>query len=171
MNRVLVIGNAGAGKSTFSKKLADITGLPLIHLDRLYWTGNWDHRSREEFDILLQQELEKPQWILDGNFSRTVPHRLAYCDTVFFFDLPVLTCLWGVTQRVFSHYGRTRPDMGGNCPEFFDAQKPALYRGILNYNKKHRREYYRLFADVKDVQVVVFRSRRQADRYLRQLPK
>ena len=99
MNRILVVGKAGSGKTTFSRALAQKLALPLVHLDRLYWTGDWENRTREEFDRLLQAELEKPQWIIDGNFTRTFPHRLSYCDTVFFFDLPALPCLWGVTLR------------------------------------------------------------------------
>lgn len=166
MNRILVIGNAGAGKSTFSKKLAEKTGLPLVHLDRIWWTGNWEHLSREEFDVQLQQELDKPQWIIDGNYSRTFPHRLQHCDYVFFFDLPFWVCLWGVTQRVFQNHGRTRSDMGGNCPEAFDKRKPELYRNILSYNRKNRKNYYQLLQD-SGVEFTVFRSRKQADRWLK----
>ena len=165
MERILVIGNAGSGKSTFSRALSQKTGLPLVHLDKLWWRGNWEQVSREEFDRLLQKELERPQWIIDGNFSRTLPHRLQYCDHVFFFDLPPWVCLWGVTQRIFRHYGRTRPDMGGNCPERFDKEKLSLYKGILSYNRKHRKNYYHLLSE-SGVALTVFRSRKEADRFL-----
>lgn len=165
MQRVLIIGNAGAGKSTFAKKLSAKTRLPLVHLDKLYWQGNWDHLGRDEFDALLQAELEKSSWIMDGNFNRTIPHRLKYCDTVFFFDLPTVSCLWGITKRIFQNYGKTRPDMGGSCPEYFDKQKISLYKNVLHFNKQHRRAYYDLLA-TSDAAVVVFRSHRQADDYL-----
>lgn len=169
MQRILIIGNAGSGKSTFSKKLAQKLGLPLVHLDRIYWKGNWEHLSREEFDEALQAELIKPQWIIDGNFNRTFPHRLAYCDTVFFFDLPAISCFWGITKRIFQNYGKTRADMGGNCPEYFDKQKISLYKGVLNFNKTRRRDYYKLLEQAAGVRVVIFRSRKQADRYLEEL--
>ncbi|MBR4864954.1 MAG: topology modulation protein [Oscillospiraceae bacterium] len=165
MERILVIGNAGSGKSTFSKALAEKTGLPLVHLDKLWWRGNWEQTTREEFDLLLQEALEQPRWIIDGNFSRTLPHRLQYCDRVFFFDLPPWVCLWGATRRIFQHYGHTRPDMGGNCPERFDKQKLSLYRGILTYNRKHRKKYYQLLEE-SGVALTVFRSRKEADRFL-----
>ena len=168
MQKVLIIGNAGSGKSTFAKKLAKRTGLPLIHLDRLYWQGNWEHLSREEFDNILQEELEKPQWIMDGNFNRTIPHRLQYCDTVFFFDIPTPVCLWGVTMRILQSYGKTRADMGGNCPERFDRQKVALYRNVLTFNRQHRADYYDMLRSF-EAKVVVFRSRRQADQYLQNM--
>lgn len=169
MRRVLIIGNAGSGKSTFGRKLAEKTGLPLVHLDKIYWRGNWEHLTREEFDKALQAELEKEEWIIDGNFNRTLPHRLDYCDTVFFFDLPTVACLWGVTKRVLQSYGKTRPDMGGNCPERFDQQKPALYKAVRNFNKQHRKAYYELLADRENV--VIFKTRKQAEKYLREVTR
>lgn len=169
MKRILVIGNAGAGKSTFARQLAEKTNLPLIHLDRLFWYGNWQQRERTEFDALLQEALDKPEWILDGNFSRTLPHRLQHCDTVFYFDIPTVTCLAGITQRVFSYWGKTRPDMGGNCPEYFDKQKPSLYKGVLTYNRRHRENYLRLLGSQNHAQVIIFKSRRQAVNYLSSL--
>ncbi len=91
MKRILIIGNAGSGKTTFAKKLSEKTGLPLVHLDKIYWTGNWEHLERDKFDDILQKELEKSEWIIDGNFNRTLPHRLKYCDTVFYFDIPIFS--------------------------------------------------------------------------------
>ena len=114
MQKILLIGNAGAGKTTFAKQLALKLHLPLVHLDNLYWCGDWDHLSRDEFDVILQSELEKPQWIIDGNFNRTIPYRLQYCDTVFYFDFPTITCLAGITKRTLTNLGKVRPDMGGN---------------------------------------------------------
>ena len=169
MQRILIIGNAGAGKSTFAGKLSEKLELPLVHLDKLYWQDNWEHLRREDFDQALEAELAKPQWILDGNFNRTLPFRLQHCDTVFYFDLPAAVCLLGAVKRTLQNYGKTRKDMGGNCPEYFDKQKPALYRNILTFNKEHRADYYKLMAQTPDVNWVVFRSRKEAENYLKEL--
>ena len=169
MKRILIIGNAGSGKTTFAKVLAEKTNLPLIHLDKLFWCGEWEHLSREEFDDVLQKELDKPEWIIDGNFSRTLPHRLEYADTVFYFDLPTITCLWGSTVRVIKNYGKTRDDMGGNCPEYFDKQKASLYKAIFSFNRTHRKKYRKLFGEQNNKNVVIFKSRKQANRYLKEL--
>lgn len=169
MERILIIGNAGAGKSTFGVRLAKKLDLPLVHLDRLYWRGNWDHLSQEEFDAALQTELDKKQWIIDGNFNRTLPHRLQSCDTVFFFDVSILTCLYGITKRTLANYGKSRSDMGGFCPEYFDRQKPELYRRVLNFNREHREDYYRMLSQATHARVIVFKSRRQAARFLKRI--
>lgn len=169
MKRILIIGNAGSGKTTFAIRLAEKTGLPLVHLDKLYWNGNWEHITRAAFDDILQKELEKQAWIIDGNFNRTLPHRLKYCDTVFYFDVPTITCLWGITKRIVKSYGKTRNDMGGNCPEYFDKQKLSLYRNVIAFKKQHRREYSNILMQTKGIQVITFKNRRQARLYLERM--
>ena len=167
--RALIIGNAGSGKTTFAKKLAEKTGMPLVHLDTLYWTGNWEHVGRDEFDALLKKELEKPSWIIDGNFNRTLSYRLQYCDTVFYFDLPTVTCLWGITKRIIKSYGKTREDMGGNCPEHFDRQKFVLYKNVFSFKKVHHEKYIKLLREAEGVKSVIFRRRGEVKRYLKAL--
>lgn len=169
MQKILLIGNAGAGKTTFAKQLAEKLNLPLVHLDKLYWCGNWEHLSRSEFDTILQSELEKPRWIIDGNFNRTIPHRLRYCDTVFYFDFPTITCLVGITKRTLMSLGKVRSDMGGNCVEHFDSQKTSLYRNVLTFNNQHRRDYYNLLSNTDGVNVIIFKNRRQVNAFLAQL--
>ena len=94
MNRVMVIGCGGAGKSTLARKLGEKTGRPVVHLDQIWWApGNWQHLEKPEFDERLLAELEKPRWIVDGNFNRTIELRLERCDTVIYLDYPRLVCL------------------------------------------------------------------------------
>jgi len=167
MKRILIIGNAGSGKTTFAIKLAKKTALPLIHLDKIYWKGNWEHLDRAEFDEILQKELNRESWIIDGNFNRTIPHRLKYCDTVFYFDIPTILCLWGVTKRIIKNYGKTRSDMGGECHEYFDRQKVSLYKSVLLFKKQHSENYKNILSSAKGIDVITFKSRHQAKRYLK----
>ncbi len=166
MKRILVIGGNGSGKTTFSKKLAEKLDIPLVHLDKLNWCGNWEVVPKDRFDRLLQNELDKESWILDGNYNRTIPHRIKFCDTVFYFDFSTVKCLYGVTKRVIQNFGKTRPDMGGNCPEKFDM---AFYKNILTFNKKHRKAYYKLLSDADGINVIVFKNRQQSEIYLNNL--
>ena len=133
--RIIIIGCSGSGKSTLARKLSEKTALPLVHLDQLWWREGWQHIERDEFDRLLQAELEKDAWIMDGNFDRTLETRLAVCDAVIFFDLPRMVCIWSVLKRVFSSYGRTRPDMSAGCPERFD---PSFIKWVWNFNRNKR---------------------------------
>ena len=163
MNRIIIIGCPGSGKTTLARQLSHKLKLPLVHLDKIFWTGNWEHLSREEFDKLLLIELQKPQWVIDGNFNRSIPTRLQYCDTVIYLDFPQITCIISVLKRVIFSYGKTRPDMGGNCPEKFDLEFLKL---IWNFNKEHKRNYYQTFKSIKNKQVIILNSRKKVKDFI-----
>ena len=166
MERILIVGNSGAGKSTMARALSEKTGLPVVHLDRLFWRENWQHIAREEFDALLQQELEKSQWIIDGNYDRTVSTRLAYCDTVIYLDYPRWQCLLGVIKRVLTSYGKVRPDMGDGCPERFDWE---FMKYVWNYNRENRDKLYSKLNALDRVNVIVLGNRKEGNSFLRNL--
>ncbi len=88
MNKVIVIGCPGSGKTTFAEKLNQSTGLPLYYLDAIWHLPDKTHISREEFDKRITEIFSLPRWIIDGNYKRTIEVRLKECDTVFLFDLP-----------------------------------------------------------------------------------
>lgn len=98
--RILVIGSPGSGKSTFARALGELTGLPLLYLDRLFWNADRTTVENQVFDQRLEQAMSQNQrWIMDGNYSRTLDRRLARCYRVFFLDYPVEVCLEGVRAR------------------------------------------------------------------------
>ncbi len=107
MKRVLIIGCPGAGKSTFARKLAKKTELPLYYLDMIWHRPDRTTLTEEEFDRQLRKILTTDSWIIDGNYIRTLPMRLNEADTVFLFDLPVDICLAGAIDRL----GQERVDM------------------------------------------------------------
>lgn len=121
MKRILVIGSSGAGKSTFSRRLHQLTGLKLIHLDRLYWKPNWvETTDKAEWKRAIENALRDDAWILDGNYSGTLEMRLEKCDTVIFLDLPRLLCVYRILKRVAFYRPGSRPDMADGCDERFD---------------------------------------------------
>jgi len=160
--RILIIGSGGAGKSTFAVKLGKKTGLPVVHLDSLYWIGNWEHRSKEEFDELLEKELAKSEWILDGNFNRTLPRRLEFADFVIFLDFHPVVCALGVIRRVIRFHGVSRPDMGPGCPERFD---PAFLKWVLTFRKRFRKTYLSMLSG-SGKEYVVVKSRKELGLFL-----
>ncbi len=166
MDRILIIGCPGSGKTTLSLKLAEKLQLPLIHLDRLFWRDDWKQVSHEEFDDLLMKELAKPCWIIDGNFSRTIPTRLKWCDTVIYLDFPRLVCLWSVFKRCICNYGKSRPDMGGNCPEKVDFK---FLKSVWEFNTKQKNKTYSLLQTQQDTEIIILRSRRQVKEFLQKI--
>lgn len=99
MRRVLLVGSPGSGKSTLAKKLAAQTGLPLVHLDDLYWDRGWKQVPREVWLSRLEDALAGETWIIDGNFSSSLLRRAYQADTVYFLMLPRWKCLWRAFWR------------------------------------------------------------------------
>ena len=120
MKRVLVFGSPGSGKSTFARRLSDRTGLPVIHLDQLFWTDGWVEKEEDRFLSDVATAAARDAWIMDGNYSSTYPVRFAAADTAFFLDPPRATCLWRVAKRTLASFGHVRPDMAAGCPERID---------------------------------------------------
>lgn len=166
MERILIIGCSCSGKSTLSRALGEKLGLPVVHLDQLWWSEGWVHVTREEFDARLEAELAKDQWIMDGNFSRTMYQRLQRCDTIIYLDFNRWECLWGMCQRVFGSYGKVRPDMSPGCPERFD---PEFVKWIWNFNKSNRVRNYTWIAQAKHAKSIVLKSRKEVNAFLQSL--
>ena len=117
MQKILVIGSGGAGKSTFSAKLGVQLGLPVLHLDAYFWRAGWVEPDKDEWRQTVERLTAKEAWIMDGNYGGTLDIRLAACDTVIFLDMPRYLCLWRILRRRLRFHGQTRPDMAAGCGE------------------------------------------------------
>lgn len=166
MERILIIGCGGAGKSTLARQLGEKLDLPVVHLDKLFWHPGWVESSKEEIDGKILIELNKPQWIIDGNYNRTLPKRMQYCDTIIYLDFSRLACLLGVLKRVITTHGKVRPDMGDGCPERFDLD---FLKWVWNFNQEKREKYYRLLNEAEGKQTIVLKNRRMVRRFLKSL--
>jgi len=122
MQRICVIGPCGAGKSTFSRMLAARTGLPLYHLDQLYWQENWQKPDPQAWLDTVDTLIARPRWIIDGNYHSTLATRLARADSVVFLDYPRRVYLWRALKRIVLNYGRVRADSAPGCAERFDLE-------------------------------------------------
>ena len=160
MKKVVVIGCPGSGKTTFAEKLHKRTGLPLFHLDAIWHKPDRTHISREEYDQRLAEILEVEEWIIDGNYSRTLEVRMQASDTIFLFDLPTEVCIQGATERL----GKARYDV----PWIDTELDPQFRQEIEEFPEKTLPRIYELLEKYKENrQVVIFKSRIQADEFLR----
>ena len=166
MERILIFGCSGSGKSTLARALGEKLGLPVVHLDQLWWKEGWENVTREEFDSRLALALNMDRWIIDGNYSRTMETRLQKCDTIIYLDFNRWECLLGMFQRVLGSYGKVRPDMAPGCPERFDAE---FIKWIWNFNKNNRVQNYTYLAKAKHAESIVLKNRREVRRFLEKI--
>ena len=160
MSKIIVIGSPGAGKSVFSQKLKDITNLPLYHLDMLYHNADGTHISKEELEDKLREIFKNDNWIIDGNYQRTLEMRLKECDTVFLLDFPTEVCLEGAKSRV----GKKREDM----PWVEEKLDEKFKQCIIYFSNEKLPKIYELLNKYKDnLNIIIFKSREEADNYIR----
>jgi adenylate kinase family enzyme len=168
VNRVMVIGSGGAGKSLFSLKLARKTGLPVIHLDREYWQPGWQHMPEPEWEAKVAALVQRERWIIDGNYGGTMHLRLAAADTIVFLDIPRFVCEWAVITRWLRYRRRSRPDM---APGLNDKLDLAFLRWIWGYPKTRRPGILRQLSELPpSTRVVRITSRAATREFLASVP-
>lgn len=160
MEKVIIIGCPGAGKSTFARKLKEKTGLPLFYLDMIWHKPDGTNISRDEFDGKIKEIMKKKQWILDGNYIRTLEMRLKECDTVFLLDYPLELCLEGASSRI----GKERPDM-----PWIESELDLEFRQfIVDFPRDSLPKIYEFLKKYeKEKEPHIFRKREDAEEYLR----
>ena len=158
MKKVIVIGCPGSGKSTVSRTLHNKTGIPLYHLDMMYWNADKTTVEKSVFLERLSAVLEKDEWIIDGNYGSTMELRMVACDTVIFLDYPIEICLDGIKER----RGKPRSDM----PWIETEEDAEFIEFIKNYEEQQKPKVLELLKKHSDKNIIIFKSREQADAFL-----
>jgi len=163
MKKVIVIGCPGSGKSTFSRALHEVTRLPLFYLDMMNWNEDKTTVSKEVFKRRLQETLAKEDWIIDGNYGSTLETRMQGCDTIFFLDYSTEICLNGIRERK----RKPRPDMP--WIELENEEDEEFIAFVKSYNVVSRPKVIALLNRFCDKDIVIFKSRHEANEYLEKL--
>jgi adenylate kinase family enzyme len=122
MQRILIIGPCGAGKSTLATEFGKRLKLPVFHMDQLNWKPGWVESSKDEISQKVAQITAIDRWLIDGTYGGTLVERLERADTVIYLDYPIRLCFSRLLKRIWIYRGRTRPDMTEGCPERFDLE-------------------------------------------------
>lgn len=169
MKKIIVCGvSAGAGKSTFARKLGEKLEMPVHHLDSYYWKAGWVERKKEEFRDKQRQLVKEDAWIIEGNYASSMEIRLAEADTFIYLELPLRVCLYRALKRWVLNYGKTRPDMAEGCPEKMDKEFLKFIVTTYADRKIEMRQRAKDFiARGPDRQSVILQTQKQIDGFLK----
>ena len=129
-----------------------------------YHKPNWEETKQEEWEKIVNSLVQKPSWIMDGTYNRTMDIRIKSAGTIIYLDYPTLKCFWRVIIRIFKHHGVTRSDMANGCKEQFDLE---FLHYVLTFNSKFRKGIKQKLNLVKDKKkVLILKTNKQADKFL-----
>ena len=163
MNKIAVVGISASGKSIFARKLADKTGLPIFHMDKLFWKGNWEAVPEPEYlkehDLLIQ----KDKWIIEGYIDKNMSDRLKFADMVIYLDYSGVRCAWQLIKRWVSHKKESRPELPKEAKE-----KPNFKFFWLVLTRGERKDVEEAIKIAKPQNLKIFHSSNQLNKFLKQ---
>ena len=169
MQKVIVIGCPGSGKTVFSQKLHQLTGLPLIHLDFTYHrlkreTTN-EMERKQTWRKWVTEQVVKPAWIIDGNYKSTFDIRMPAAHTIIYLDYPRSLSVLRTLRRRFQYHGKTRQDMPEGWREHIS---PTFLKFIWAYRKIERPKVLALLNDFKkEKKIYIFAHPSEAEQFLK----
>ena len=166
MQCVSIIGCCGAGKSTLSRRLNELSNLPLIHLDREFWMDGWTPSNRDDFREHMTSVYQQNEWIIDGHYYSTLDDRLRYSDTVYHLDYSTSLCLFRTFKRMIIGYGRDRDDCANGCPERFDWE---FVRYVFGFRKMFRERTLELLNKHSHLTIYTFLHPQDLEYHLKKL--
>jgi adenylate kinase family enzyme len=130
MKRVVILGRGASGKSTLAARLGEITGLPVIELDKIFWGAGLVATPREEWVALQEKLVAEAGWIMDGDLGAydAVEVRLRWANTIILLDFPFVRCAWRALRR-----SRERVDFWRWLVAYRWQSRPILAKAIKTH--------------------------------------
>ena len=163
INKILIIGGTGMGKSTLADNLGCQLNMPVYHLDAIHFKENWQERDVEERDNIIDQKIDESKWILDGLYKNTLNKSMEESDLVIILWFSKFTQLKGIIKRHIKNYKKERKDIPG-CIDKLDFK---FIRFTLNFKKNNRNIICKLLQDSYKNKVIIFRNQIELNRWYR----
>ncbi|MFA6941126.1 MAG: topology modulation protein [Clostridiaceae bacterium] len=163
VQRIMIIGCCGSGKSTLSKKIQERTKLPLIHLDKEYFGPDWEKPAKDEWKRKVINLCKNDKWIIDGNYISSMHIRITRADLVVFIDISRFKCLLRAVLRASRKTEKHRSDMADGCNERHDFE---FYKFIWNFNKTTKPLIIQLVKQFENVELVVIKNNKDIESLL-----
>lgn len=164
IKRISVIGGSGSGKSTLVNILSKELNIPAIHLDSINYKPNWVEIDKNERDSIISSKAEEENWIIDGNYNKTLKKRLERADLIIWLDYSSITHIKGVCKRIIKNYNKEKTDIPG-CKERLDF---TFLKYVLTYNKKKRPEVIEILKDIPEDKLLIFKKQKDLNRWLKE---
>ena len=101
VQRVVIVGPGAAGKSVLAARLGEITGLPVVELDKVFWQPGLTPTPPDRWAVMQRELVAHESWILDrdlGPYDAT-DVRFGAADTIVFLDFSPVRCAWRALRR------------------------------------------------------------------------
>ena len=133
--KIAVVGVLASGKTTFARKLAEKTSLPLILIDSIMWKPGWEFTGKEETAARLDEESKKPEWIIEGFLVKKArPTVLGRADIIIFLDYSLRVRIWRYLKRWWKHRKHPRPELEGSPERFtFKSLETSWTKAEMKY--------------------------------------
>ncbi len=167
--KISILGYSGAGKSTLARKLGELYGAPVLHLDTVQFKPNWEERERSEKERIVASFLDdNPSWVIDGTYSGLhFDRRLEESDLIVILLFNRFVCFGRVLSRYRRFKGKTRPDMADGCAEKLDLEFARWV--LLDGRTKKKRAKFKRAASEFPEKTAIIRNQRQLDKLLNAL--
>jgi adenylate kinase family enzyme len=162
--KIQVAGYSSSGKSTFSNRLSKHYHIDVLHIDTIFFGPNWVERDQKKVEAEIKEFMKKDEWIIDGKYRNLATSRYDVCDQLFLFDFNRFKCLYGAILRRIKYHKKSRDSIADGCIERLNFS--FIWWILSSGRKKDSKALMKLFKEKYKDKVVVFKNRRQVNKYL-----
>ena len=160
MNRILIVGISGTGKTRLAAQLSEELNLPVFHLDSIFWKKNWQEEDPAIVENSIKDIIDAETWIMEGYVEPLGCERVAAADQVIYLDYSGSNALLGGLQRWKQFRNKKRPEMPEENTESFG------FKFLMTLLRRDERPEIEQAIKGEENKVVRLKTRKQTDRYL-----